>query len=82
MTTTTNGRTLADLKPGQDGIVEAISGDLNFKRRLSALGMVNGTKVSLCHTAPMGDPRVYEVFDYNLSLRNEEASQIVLQPSE
>ncbi len=82
MTTDTTNKTLADLQPGQDGIVRAISGDLNFKRRLSALGMVNGTKVSLSHTAPMGDPRAYEVFDYTLSLRNEEASLIALHPGE
>ncbi len=75
-----NNRTLADLEPGQDGIVQSISGSANFKRRLSALGMVNGTKVSLCHTAPLGNPRAYEVFDYTLSLRNEEASLILLQP--
>ena len=72
-------KTLADLEPGQDGIVQTVTGDANFKRRLSALGLVNGTRVSLSHTAPMGNPRAYEVFDYTLSLRNEEASKIVLQ---
>jgi len=72
-------KTLADLEPGQKGVVQGIDGDLNLKRRLSALGLVNGTQVMLGHTAPLGDPRVYEVLDYTLSLRNEEARKIRLQ---
>lgn len=74
-----SGRTLSDLKPGQNGVVLAVSGDIHFKQRLSGLGLVNGTKVSLSHTAPLGNPRAYEVFDYILSLRNEEAKLITLQ---
>ncbi|MBF0249186.1 MAG: ferrous iron transport protein A [Alphaproteobacteria bacterium] len=71
--------TLADLKPGQEGVVQMINGTADLKRRLSALGLVNGVKVTLGHTAPLGDPRAYEVLDYTLSLRNEEARKIVLQ---
>ncbi len=73
------GKTLSDLKPGQSGVVLGVSGDVHFKQRLSALGLVNGTKVSLSHTAPLGNPRTYEIFDYLLSLRNEEAVLITLQ---
>jgi ferrous iron transport protein A len=73
-------KTLTDLEPGQNGIVLNVAGNANFKRRLSALGLVNGTRVSLSHTAPLGNPRTYEVFDYILSLRNEEANLIRLQP--
>ena len=76
------GKTLADLKPGQDGVIRGISGDLDLKRRLSALGLVNGTRVSLGHTAPLGDPRAYEIFDYTLSLRNEDACLVLLQAGE
>ena len=75
-------KTLADLKPGQDGVVKAVTGDLSLKRRLSALGLVNGTRVSLGHAAPLGDPRVYEIFDYMLSLRHTEASQVLLRQPE
>lgn len=71
-------KTLADLKPGQGGIVREITGDLNLKRRLSALGLVNGTAVSLGHTAPLGGPRAYEMLNYSLSLRSEEASHVIL----
>jgi ferrous iron transport protein A len=79
---TDNDKTLADLEPGQNGIIRTVLGDANIKRRLSALGLVNGTKVSLSRAAPLGDPRAYEIFDYLLSLRNEEASHVLLQPVE
>lgn len=74
------GITLADLKPGQNGKIKGISGDLNLKRRLAALGIVSGTDISLGNIAPLGDPRVYELLNYALSLRNEEARKVLLQP--
>ncbi len=74
-----NNKTLADLTAGQKGTVQGITGDINFKRRLCALGLVNGTRVALGHTAPLGNPRAYEIFDYTLSLRNEEARRVVLR---
>ena len=74
--------TLADLKPGQNGVIKGILGELSLKRRLAALGLVNGTNVSLGNIAPLGDPRVYELLDYTLSLRNEEARKVMLHPGE
>ncbi len=70
--------TLADLAPGQRGTIKRIEADSSLKRRLAAMGVVNGIKVSLDHTAPMGDPRAYTVMDYSLSMRNAEASRVVL----
>ena len=58
------GMTLADLKPGENGIIKGISGDISLKRRLAALGLVNGTSVALGNVAPLGDPRIYELLDY------------------
>lgn len=80
-TDTSKDLTLADLKSGEEGTILGINGDLSLKRRLSALGIVNGVKVVLGHTAPLGNPRTYDLFDYTLSLRNEEASLVRLQLS-
>lgn len=74
-------KTLADLKSGEVAIIAGISGDIKLKRRLSALGLVNGVKVTLGKTAPLGDPRTYDILDYTLSLRNEEARLVRLQSS-
>jgi len=76
------GMTLADLKPGQNGIIKGIVGDIGLKRRLAALGLVNGTSVLLGNVAPIGDPRVYQLLHYALSLRNEEAQKVYLQTAE
>ena len=74
--------TLADLTPGQSGIIEKINGDISLKRQLSALGMVKGTKVALERTAPMGDPRAYFILGYQLSLRNEDARKVILHAAD
>ena len=71
--------TLAELGPGETGVVNRIDGEAALKRRLNALGMVKGIEISLEHTAPMGDPRAYTLMGYQLSLRNEDARKIVLQ---
>ena len=73
------GLTMADLRPGEQGVVNSINGDVSLKRRLSALGFVRGVAVGVCHTAPLGDPRVYSVLGYQLSLRNVEARKILLR---
>ena len=80
----TNGRghTLADLGPGERAFVKGIEGDAGLKRRLSILGLVRGVEVVLDFAAPLGDPRAYSILGYQLSLRNEEARKIVLQPAE
>ncbi len=74
--------TLADLRPGQTGVVRSIDGTVDLKRRLAAMGLVNGTSVAVGHTAPMGDPRAYELLGYTLSLRNAEASKVLLQAND
>ena len=73
-----NPHTLADLRPGERARILKIEGSLNFKRRLSSLGVVKGTEICVNATAPLGDPRAYSLLGYNLSLRNEDARQIVL----
>lgn len=78
--TTIATRTLADLKPGEQGIIAGITGDPDLKRRLLAMGIVKGVAVRLGRAAPMGDPRTYVVLDYTLSLRNVDARKIALKP--
>ncbi len=71
--------TLAELNPGEQGTIDRIEADASLKRRLSALGIVKGTKIYLDFTAPMGDPRAYSLLGYQLSLRNEDARRIILR---
>ena len=70
---------LAELGPGEVGVINRINADASLKRRLSALGVVKGIEVVLDHKSPMGDPRAYTLLGYQLSLRNEDARKILLQ---
>jgi len=73
------GDTLADLGPSETGVINTINGDASLKRRLNTLGVVKGTEIAVGHVAPMGDPRVYTLLGYQLSLRNEDARKIILK---
>ncbi|MBF0145280.1 MAG: ferrous iron transport protein A [Magnetococcales bacterium] len=67
---------LVDLKPGETGKIKGISGSINNKRRLTAMGIVQGKEITVEMIAPMGDPRIYSVLGYRLSMRNEDAQTI------
>ncbi|TFH51333.1 ferrous iron transport protein A [Actinomyces viscosus] len=70
------GRSLSDLHLGTSGRVvglleDAASGPII--KRLSNLGFVPGRVVTPLRRAPLGDPVVYRVADYELCLRHHEA---------
>ena len=71
--------TLADLQPGQSGVVREVEIDSPDSVRLMELGIVPGTLVSVVRFAPLGDPIEIEARGYNLSLRRAEAATITLE---
>ena len=85
---------LSDLRLGISGRVIALQEDTAddpIAKRLSNLGFVPGRIVTPLRRAPMGDPVVYRVSDYELCLRRQEArliqvttveaeNRIILQP--
>ena len=73
--------TLADLKDGQIAYIVSLLGHNINKRRLMALGIVRGKEIQLDTVAPMGDPRIYSILGYRLTLRNEDARNIIVQSS-
>lgn len=48
--------------------------------RLMEMGLLVGTKVELVRFAPLGDPVEIKVRGYNLTLRKQEAEQILVRP--
>ncbi len=73
-------KTLADLETGQRGIVVGFNkADDILKRRLTAFGIIRGTEILLDRTAPMGNPRTYNLLGYLLSLRNEDARNVLMR---
>ena len=70
---------LSDLRLGATGRVVGLVEDTASApiiRRLSNLGFVPGRVVTPLRRAPLGDPVVYRVADYELCLRRHEARLI------
>jgi ferrous iron transport protein B len=67
---------LSELKPGQNGIIIKVMGRGAFRRRIIEMGFVKGKKAEMLTKAPLQDPTVYKIMDYEVSLRKSEAELI------
>ncbi len=65
--------TLDELKPGQKAEILRISGEGPMVQRLMALGLLEGSEISLTRRAIGGDPVEVIVMGYSLSLRRDDA---------
>lgn len=50
-----------------------------IQNRLLGLGLVSGAIVEVVRTSPMGDPRMYRIFNKLISMRNSEARTIEVE---
>ncbi len=71
--------TLDTVAPGNKAEIVSISGDVVLKKRITEMGLTKGSVVSVERIAPLGDPIDLKVRGYNLSLRKEEASKVVVK---
>ena len=67
---------LADMKVGQSGIVEALEGRGNIQHRLVDMGVVKGSRISVFKKAPLGDPVEVKIKGCAMALRMSEAAMI------
>lgn len=67
---------LADMKVGQSGIVEALEGRGNIQHRLVDMGVVKGSRISVFKKAPLGDPVEVKIKGCAMVLRMNEAAMI------
>ncbi|WP_296813746.1 FeoA family protein [uncultured Megasphaera sp.] len=67
---------LADMKVGQSGIVEALEGRGNIQYRLVDMGVVKGSRISVFKKAPLGDPVEVKIKGCAMALRMNEAAMI------
>ncbi len=72
-------KTIANLKPGQSGIVRKLTAQGAVKQRFLDMGITRGVTVTLERRAPFGDPLAVRLRGYSLSLRKEEAQKICLE---
>lgn len=67
---------LADMKVGQSGIVEALEGRGNIQHRLVDMGVIKGSRISVFKKAPLGDPVEVKIKGCAMALRMNEAAMI------
>ena len=70
---------VAELQPGESGIVEAVGGEGALHRHLLDMGITPGVRVTLQKTAPLGDPVEIHLRGYALTLRKDDAAKITLR---
>ncbi|PRY53647.1 ferrous iron transport protein A [Arcticibacter pallidicorallinus] len=68
---------LSQLLPGQSGVVKEFT-DLEMSVKLMEMGCLPGELILVDRFAPLGDPIAITVSGYQLSLRMQEASTIIL----
>lgn len=71
--------TLADLTLGQSARVVNVQAVDEAGQRILEMGLTPGVTVRMTGAAPLGDPVVFEVRGYSLSLRRAEAARVEVE---
>ena len=74
--------TLKELQIGKSAIVEAVGGAGALRQHFLDMGLIPGAEVTLVKLAPMGDPMELRIHGYELTLRLDDAAQIIVTPTE
>ena len=72
-------KTLKDLAVGQSGVIKRVMTTGALKQRFMDMGITKGTKVTVTKIAPLGDPIEIDIRQYNLSIRKNDAENIVVE---
>ena len=71
---------LTSLAIGSSGTVSEIKLPPASRGRLLEMGLLVGTTLQLVRFAPLGDPVEIKVRGYHLTLRRQDAEQILVEP--
>src|SRR5271167_4767168 len=72
-------KTLAQLPPGESGILDRLDVPEDIARRLMELGFLPGHVIVPARSGPGGEPRVYRVDGSEVALRRETAALLMLR---
>ncbi len=75
-------KTLDTFKIGEKGVIIKVNGEGVTRRRLFYMGVTPGANVKLVKKAPLGDPLEITIRNYELTLRKNEAKQVILKVEE
>ncbi len=69
---------LSEMEPGQEGIIQKFNND-DLLLKLMEMGCLPGERIVLEQVAPLGDPISVTISGYSLSLRLNEAENIMVE---
>lgn len=67
---------LSELENGESAIISKVKGYGAFRKRITEMGFITGSKVTAIKKAPLQDPVEYELLGYRVTLRMSEAHNI------
>jgi len=68
--------TLKELNVGQTATIKAVGGHGALRQHFLDMGIIPGASLTYVKSAPMGDPMEFNVNDFELTLRKEDAAKI------
>ena len=73
---------LRAMRKDQSGVIAKITARGELGRRIRDMGLVPGTMLTVMGRAPLRDPVEIKLKGYCLTLRNNEADHIIMEPEE
>ena len=70
---------LRQMKTGESGVVAGVRGRGELGRRIRDMGIVPGASIRMEGSAPLKDPVAVRLRDCTLSLRNNEADNVLVR---
>ena len=70
---------MRQMSDNQKGIIRKVSATGDMGRRIREMGLVPGAEIQIQGRAPLKDPVAVKIKDYTLTLRNDEASYIMVE---
>jgi Fe2+ transport system protein FeoA len=71
---------LNEMKEGQRARIVSVGGDQRLRRRILEMGLTRGTEIYVEKYAPLKDPLELVVKGCHVSLRVNEAAEIIVDP--
>ncbi len=75
----TEPATLADLLPGQQGIIAGLNGDAELRTRIQSLGLRPGRRVTVVRRSRFGGPIQIRLGTSDLLIRPQQARTILIK---
>ncbi len=73
---------LSNLMPGQKATIIQVCGAPDVRLRMMEMGFVRGAQVEVVKYAPLSDPIEFVIKGYHVTLRREQAADILMREPE